>query len=555
MSNSPWSNLAAQLKAWWEGSSQAARMGAVGFGFAVLAALVMASMLATAPNYEDLFTNLAPDDAAAIAAKLDDEHVKYQLADDDTSVLVPASDKDRLRMEMVRAGLPAKSGSVLGTEWLDKIGMGTTADVQQQYILLAEEGELARTIQTINSISSATVHISKADDTPFAVQTSPTTASAIVGIKPGSSLTTDQVTGIASLISKSVPDLDIKNVSVIDTDGNQLWDGGNDPSGPGGSASGKIAAEQNYSEQMRKEMQSYLDTVLGPRKALVSVSVELNYNQVKSDQIVYGKGAVLSEQDNDEKYTGGTAANQNVAGAAANTPGGVAPTYPAVQSGQKTGAYQNSGSTTNYSNDKTETSTEQAQGTIQRLAVGVLIDNSIPVSTVSSIQTYLATLAGVTSGDNSRAVTVQSVPFSNAIATKELAEVTTENNSQRTDLLIKAAAVLGFVGVLLFIFMRSPGAKRSDQALAELPSYEPREFLITGDPNNDNILTEGPVRLEDVLDEMPEPERRSTRRRAAIPEIQEHQDVKLESIRDMIHSQPQSVGLLLKGWMSEESGV
>jgi flagellar M-ring protein FliF len=554
MSSSPLSNLSGQFRAWWDGASPAARMGAAGFGLAVVVALSLATMMASTPNYEDLFTNLAPDDAANIAAKLDDEHVKYQMADNDTTVLVPADQKDRLRMEMVRAGLPAKSGSVLGTEWLGKIGMGTSSDVQDQYINLANEGELARTISTISSVTSASVHISQGNDTPFALQTTPTTASAVIGIKPGEDLTSDQTMGIAELIAKSVPGLDVKNVAVIDTNGNQLWDGGEDPNGPGGSASGKIAAEQNYSESTRKKMQMYLDQVLGPGKAIVSVVAELNYNQVKSDQVSYGKGSVLSEQDTDEKYTGGGAQNMGVgAGSAANTPGGVAPNYPAASPGGKTGTYANDGSTMNYNDDKTETQTQQAQGSIQRLAIGVLIDNSVPATTVSSIQTYLSTLAGVVQGDSTRAVTVQQIAFSNVAAQKQMAEQATVTGAENQSLMLKAAAVIAFVGVLLFIFMRSSGVSRSVASTQnELPEREHREFLISGD-HPESMLSEGPVRLEDVLDEMPEPERRP-RRRTAIPEIHEQQDVKLESIRDMIHSQPTAVSLLLKGWMSEDIG-
>jgi flagellar M-ring protein FliF len=522
----------------------------------------MATLMASTPDYEDLFTNLSPDDAAAIAAKLDDERVKYQLADNDTTVMVPSADKDRLRMEMVRDGLPTKSGSVLGTEWLDKINMGTTSDVQDQYIQLANEGELSRTISTISSVASASVHISPGDNTPFAVQTSAPSASCVIGMKPGDSLTNDQAEGIASLISKSVPGLDIKNVVVIDTNGNQLWDGGADPNGPDGTASGKIAAEQGYSEQLRKQMQSYLDTVLGPHKAIVSVSCELNYDQKKTDEVTYTKGAVLSEVDNDEKYSGGAtgAPAGTPAGITANTqPGGSAPTYPtAVQSG-KTGTYQNSGSTTNYDDNKTETDTDQAQGSIQRLAVAVLIDNTnnaISPTTVSSIQTYLSTLIGATATDPTRAVTVQSIPFSNVIAQSEMTAVTTEANSERQTMMLKAVAVIAFVGAILFLFFKSPGAsKKTERAQSELSSYEQREYMISGDHPQDNMLSEGPVRLEDVLDQMPEPERRSTRRRAIIPEIEEHQDVKLEGIREMIRNQPQAVALLMKGWMSEDQGV
>jgi flagellar M-ring protein FliF len=274
---------------------------------------------------------------------------------------------------------------------------------------------------------------------------------------------------------------------------------------------------------------------------------------VKSDQTTFGKGAVTSEQDTDEKYTGGGGQGMtSVAGASSNTPGGSAPSYPSSGPTGKTGTYADDKGETNYNNDRTETQTEQAQGSIARLAVSVLIDSTLPTSTVQTIQNYLSTLCCVTPGDLTRQVSVQQIPFSNVIASEQTAEQTKATGAERQTDLLKAAAVIAFVGALLFIFVRSSKSSAIATTRGELEAPQQHEFVLTGD-HSENMLSEGPVRLEDVLDEMPEPERKP-RRRQAVPEISEHQDVKLESIRDMIHNQPTSVALLLKGWMSDDGG-
>src|SRR5579884_557948 len=124
------SSIIEQARNWWETSTASTRLIAGALAAILVIALVGAAMLASTPDYQDLFTNLDPQDAAAIAQKLDDAHVKYQMADNDSTIRVPAPDKDHLRMEMIRQGLPSKSGSVLGTEWLDKVGISTTSEMQ-----------------------------------------------------------------------------------------------------------------------------------------------------------------------------------------------------------------------------------------------------------------------------------------------------------------------------------------------------------------------------------------------------------------------------------------
>jgi flagellar M-ring protein FliF len=555
--NTPFGSLVDQCRMWWDGSTTATRVISIGLGILVVLCLGGAVMLATTPEMDDLFTNLDPRDAAAIAAKLDDEHEKYIMIDGETTIQVPSGDKDRLRMEMIRDGLPAKTGAVIGTDYLDKIGLGTTPDVQDQYIQLANEAELSQTISSMTEVSSAVVHISPGSDSPFADNESSPTASVVVGLKPGMTLSSDQVMGIANLVAKAVSGLDVKNIEVVDTNGNQLWDG-EEETGPGGLASTRMMAERTFADDMRKQMQSYLDTVLGEHKALVSVRAELNYDQVHTLQTTYTKGAVLSSQDTDEQYKGSSGAPGAVpAGVNGNTT--AAPQYTESASGSgKTGNYDNSVSLVNNDPDKTDTETQDAPGGIQRLAVAVLVDSSVTPDTVGKIQTYLQTLAGATPNDPSRVVTVQSVPFSNADATNQLALMKQMQSAERMQEFIKIGLVALVAIVILVIFLRSSkgfGTRMvTVQQLTDSGGQAPMGRL-QGHESTDRLLDE-PMSIEDLIGDMPMPGQAvpsAPRVKPIIPEIEEHMDVKLESVRDMVKNHPQSVALLMKGWISDES--
>jgi flagellar M-ring protein FliF len=555
-SSSVFGNIADQARTWWETSSSSTKIISVGLAVILIMALIGAAMLATAPDYQDLFTGLDPQDASAIATALDNDHVKYQLANNDTTIRVPASQKDQLRMEMVSKGLPSKSGSVLGSDFLDKIGPGTTTDLQNQYIRMANEAELSKTIGSLDEIGSSTVHLSPGNDSPFVGDSSPASASVVVGLKPGMTLSNDQVMGIANLVAKSVPGLDLKNVVVVDTNGNQLWDGGNNPNGPGGSAANKILAEQQVSEDKRKQYQAYLDEVLGPHKSLVSVTTELNYDQSHSLSTTYGKGFPISSQDSSEQFKGvGNVRPSGPAGLTGNAPGAAIPTYPQGGAVSQGGDYQNETVTTNMDPDKTQTETQKAPGSIQRLDVAVLIDSSIAADTVTKIQNYLQTLAGVTAGDPTRVVTVESVPFSNTAVVAEQSQVNALAAQERMAAIMRMVAVAAVVGVLLFIFLRAGSSKGGHPIPHAQPmlAAQPVGVLPTMAAPEPPMLEEEPLRIEDVLAEMPEVEQRP-RRKPVIPSIEEHVDVKLESMRDMARHSPQSVALLIKGWMAEDIG-
>jgi len=307
---------------------------------------------------------------------------------------------------------------------------------------------------------------------------------------------------------------------------------------------------------MRKQMQEYLDTVLGTHKALVSVHAELNYNQVHSMATTYTKGAVLSSDETDEDYKNGATAAPPAIPAGINGNTGTPPQYAQAPATGKTGDYENTGTTTNYDPDKTETETQEAPGGIQRLAVAVLIDSAVPATEVDSIRTYLSTLAGVATGDPSRVVTVQSIPFSNADATNQLALMKAMQAQARQEEFIKIGAVALAAIILLIIFLKSSKGGRMVAVQHAIESNPQQAGRLSGTGASADHMLDEPMSIEELLGDMPTPERAPVPRvKPIIPEIEEHMDVKLESVRDMVNHHPQSVALLIKGWISDESDI
>jgi flagellar M-ring protein FliF len=546
-----------QIKTWWDSASTSTRIVGVGLVAVLVLSIAVATILASSPNYQDLFTDLSPDDAASITQKLDEEHVKYELVDGDKTVRVPAQDKDRVRMEMIRAGLPSKASSLMGSEWLSKIGIGTTAEEQKQYIRMAQEGELSKTIGSLSEVQSASIHISDSNDAPFAVDNVPSSASVVVNLKPNAQLSDDEVAGIANLVAKSVKGLDLKNVVVSDGTGAMLWDGSEAHGrGAGGGSNNKIAQEHAYSEQKRQELQKYLDEVLGPQKSLVTVNAELNFDQVHTQDTINSKGAPVNTTESDEKYTGaGVKTPGGVSGTSANTPGGSANTYRADTGNTGSGTYDKTDETSTMAPSIQNRDVTQSQGGVNRMAVSVLLDSSIPQATKDSITSYLTNYVGASTADSIRTVSVQSLPFSTALATATMAQQASIVAENQRSLFIKLAIVVIIVGLLIFFYTRSTKEARVQQELRikALEATESRAML--GDSSGlgtvEALLNEPPLSIDDLLGEMPEAKSRRGGGFAA-PEIEEQQDLKLESIREMIQSHPDSVALLLKGWMSSD---
>jgi len=168
-------------------------------------------------RYEVLASNLRTADAATVLAELDKNKTPYQLRDGGQTVLVPSDRVDKSRIDLMSGDLPLKG--TVGFELFNKSDMGVTEFAQKINYQRALQGELARTIMSMDEVEEARVHLSLSETTVFKDDQKPSKASITILTKPGKHLSYGAVRGIQRLIAAAVPDLDADNVVVLDNQG------------------------------------------------------------------------------------------------------------------------------------------------------------------------------------------------------------------------------------------------------------------------------------------------------------------------------------------------
>jgi flagellar M-ring protein FliF len=348
----------------------AARFGVMAGVAAVLTAffLYIAGAI-TEPPKTILYAGLEPRDAAAVTAKLDAMNVKYDAKGDGGTILVPADQVTKLRMALAQENLPAAG---VGYEIFDKSdAFGTTAFVQNINRLRALEGELARSIQTIDGIDSARVHLviperqifSRDDQTP----------SASVVLKTRNTLDHGQVTAIQHLVAAAVASLTPNRVAIVDDHGNLLA-GGDDKSGDDAGSAEQEQSTTTYEDRLRQHIESILASVVGAGHVRVQVAADMNYNHVSTTSESYDPDSKVIRSTQTVQQN---SADNNPSGGAAVSVANALPN--AAQTGAGADAKSTSDhteETTNYEISKTvKTSTENG-GDVKKLSVAVVVDGA-----------------------------------------------------------------------------------------------------------------------------------------------------------------------------------
>jgi flagellar M-ring protein FliF len=267
-----------------------------------LLALVFLLFLGGPGDYGVLFANLSQDDAAAIVAKLKNKKVPYRLESGGTSILVPRGEVYELRLFLASEGMP-KGGGV-GFEIFDRQQLGVTDFVQRLNYQRALQGELARTLAGIQEIAEARVHIVTPKESLFLEDQQKATASVAVRLRPGRTLSPQQVDGIVHLVASAVPGLNASQVTVVDLDG-RILSKPQDLLTPGGLSSGQTGFQRQVEEGLERKLQSLFDKLVGPRKSVIRVAVELDFQKIDVREEIFtpNKELVRSEQKSLERST------------------------------------------------------------------------------------------------------------------------------------------------------------------------------------------------------------------------------------------------------------
>ncbi|SFG88668.1 flagellar M-ring protein FliF [Duganella sp. CF458] len=241
-------------------------------------------------DYQVLFADLAPADAAAMTAELDKLKTPYQLGGEGRTILVPHDMVYKTRLKLMGKELPLR-GSV-GFEVFNNADFGMTDFVQKVNYQRAVQGELQRTILAIDDIQSARVHLAVPEQGLFKRSATRAKASVTLGMKEGRRLGEEQVAGIQRLVAASVADLTVADVTVLDQHGVALTRvAGGDAAEA--AASGQLDAKRGNEDYLLKKVNRVLEQTFGPGAAVASIDLALNMDQSKvtMEQVLPGQGA------------------------------------------------------------------------------------------------------------------------------------------------------------------------------------------------------------------------------------------------------------------------
>ena len=439
-----------QFKAFWQRQKTSEKVTLIAL---ILAAAVLIPILitwATKTTYAVAFSGLSETDAGAIIDELSGQGISYKL-DGSSTILVPSDQVYEVRLKMATAGLPT-TGSTVGYEIFSESSLGMTEFTQKVNYQRAVEGELARTIGSLNAVEAVQVHIVIPEDTLLTSEQQEPTASVMIKTKTGGILDSGQVKAITHLVASSIEGMKAENVVVVDSEGNMLASGS--ASGADGAAAAvsdsRRTAELSAAKDLQAKAQAMLDSVLGPDKAIVQANVTLDWTQreITSNTFDPTPAAVVSSQITSETYTTNGSTTGGVPGATSNLPTAVATTS---TSGTGTSNYQRTETTTNYELASTQSHEIVEPGQIKQISVSVLVDSITDPTQLNTLRNAVAAAVGIdeTRGDS---LAVESIVFDRTYYTEQADAM--EQASKTSDYIQYAkigGAVLLFVILLLYI--------------------------------------------------------------------------------------------------------
>lgn len=386
------------------GTVRLAAMG--GIALAILAALAFVATRGPASSMGFLFTDLDPAAAQSITEKLKAKGVEYRLSADGSSILAPQDKLAELRMAMAGERLGGKIGyDVLDNEQ----AFGVSASRAKMNETRAIEGELAKSIESLDGVDKARVHIVMPERAMFATESRKSTAA--VTVKTKGRLSSEAVASVRYLVASSVPELAPEAVSVVDQTGALLA-----RAGEAGSAGGAEADERQSAIEgkLRDELESLLAPIVGVGKVRAEVSALIDRDQTREESNIFDPDKqVVAHQTTVES---GDQNNESNAAPQQASVAGQLPDAQAAAAGsgttRKTASNQNSEDTT-YDNSSTRRITVRQPGQIKRLTIAVMVDGGpkgLPAAQLQRLTRIVENAAGV---DKARgdSVVIESMPF------------------------------------------------------------------------------------------------------------------------------------------------
>jgi flagellar M-ring protein FliF len=432
-----------------------------------------------------LFTDMASADASSVVDELNTRGVAYDLTDAGRTVLVPKDQVYNLRVEMAGQGLPASNE---GYALLDNQGITTSEFRQRVDYQRAMEGEIAKTIEALDGVNTASVHLALPDDSVFVEDTATPTASVLVAGNGVGGISGSEVEAIVHLVASSVKGMKPGDVTVVDSNGTVLSGTAADGSSISGGTSERAKAVSEYETRMEASLMALLTKTTGPNKAAVKVTADLDLDSLTATSETFtpvldgpdGSPIVSVDKSSSERYGADVSADQ---GTSVLGPDGAIIDDSTTRVGA--GEYVKIDNNRQYVLDRTVEQVVAVPGKVNKLAVSVLVDDqAVTAEQVPQIEAMMNAAIGsdpTVAGSAAGTVTVTRLPF-DASTTEQATELVeaqaaAASKAQMMDI-ARTVAILLVIVIALFLGYRSAKNARRVTAipiqLGELTAATPR---------------------------------------------------------------------------------
>ena len=530
--NFSWPETIKSLQKSWKNLNRSQKILSVTAPLVVAIALLSLIYWASRPQYVDLFTKLSAEEAGAITSKLKELKVEYQLADNGSTIKVPQKDAAEIRLELADEGLPAKSN--FSFDYLNQTRLGETdADRQLRYIL-GLQNELEQTIETMDGVEYARVHIVLPERSLFAEEQKDTTAAVTIKRKYGAEIGENQVKAIANLLAHSVEGLTTENITIVDTNGNVLSD---ILGSVHGLTTNQLQYQKAVEDNIQKSLQSMLDKVFGPNNTIVRVNATLDFDQRTITSQTSTEGTVISRQETSE-----TSSNTSTDGGVPGVDGNVvAPEYNFDDQNTNVSSSERTSLSETFQPSVTQEETIVSPGRIKRLTISVLADtDSVSQAQLDSIVGIVSSAAGVdeTRGD---VVEVAGMPFNKTAQLENQKAMEEAAKRQRLITYAQMGAGVLLAIIVLIVVLRLRSRKAAKVEDLDLP---PEQKMVT--------LEEAEQILASQLEAERMAELKLARKKVKTPDEIEREKIR-EEVDKFSKENPDEVARLVKAWLAEDS--
>lgn len=507
-------------------------------------------------GYGVLFERLDSSDNALILQHLQQNQIPYKILKDDT-ILIPKDKVYEERITLASQGIPKTSK--VGFEIFDTKDFGATDFDQNIKLIRAIEGELSRTIESLNPILKANVHIAIPKDSVFVAKEVPPSASVMLKLKPDMKLSPTQILGIKNLIAAAVPKLTTENVKIVNENGESIGEGDILEN------SKELALEQlRYKQNFENILENKIVNILAPivggkNKVVARVNAEFDFSQKKSTKETFDPNNVVrSEQNLEEKKEG--APKKQVGG----VPGVVSNIGPVqgLKDNKEPEKYEKSQNTTNYEVGKTISEIKGEFGTLVRLNAAVVVDGKYKIALKDGANTLEYEPLSDESLKKINALVKQAIGYNQnrgddvAVSNFEFNPTAPmlDNATLSEKIMHKTQKVLGsftplikyiLVFIVLFIFYKKVIVPFSERMLEVVPDEdkEVKSMFEEMDEEEDELNKLGDLRkkVEDQLG-----------LNATFSEEEVRYEIVLEKIRGTLKERPDEIATLFKLLIKDE---